>query len=189
MFNPRWPHTFTIIPEYLDENGIPVTDENGDPCEPTPPTPEPELDENGLPLTDENGDPISTPAEEQEPQDEPEDEGGDEPTPEPEPVEPPKVKIVLYDGKWNPRYNASGAFQTKEVSQIPWGYRTATGGIKESGEVIVADYKISCPMLLTEIPTGTCLTMTDYTHTFRVKVVKQTTYNWGTNIWVDNIKN
>ena len=136
MYNPRWPHTFVIIGESLDTNGLPVVNEYGDPV-----------------------------------------------------VTTVSVKRILYDGKWNPRYNAAGQFQTEEITTVPWGYRTATGGIKESGEVIVADYKISCPMLLTEIPTGTCLIMTDYTHSFRVKVVKQTTYNWGTNLWVDNIKN
>ena len=176
MYNPRWPHTFTIISEFLDENGLPVTDENGDPCAP----PVEALDENGLPVTDENGDPVLVAASED-----------PEPTPTPEPVPMPEmsVQVVVYDGKWNPRYNAAGQFQTEEVTEVPWGYRTATGGIKESGEVIVADYKISCPMLLTEIVAGTQLLMKDYTHTFRVKVVKQTTYNWGTNLWVDNIKN
>lgn len=136
MYNPRWPHTFTVIGESLDENGLPVTDENGEP----------------------STDSVS-------------------------------VLRILYDGKWNPRRDSAGQFQTESVTTVPWGYRTATGGIKESGDVIVADYKISCPMLLTELPTGTQLIMTDYTHTFRVTVVKQTTYNWGTNLWVDNIKN
>ena len=75
------------------------------------------------------------------------------------------------------------------VDVMPWGYRTSTGGLKTAGEVIVADYKVSCPMLLTELVTGTVLEMTDYTHTFRAKVLKMTTYNWGTNIWLDNIKN
>jgi hypothetical protein len=78
---------------------------------------------------------------------------------------------------------------TEAVTEVPWGYRTSTGGMKTSGEVIVADYKISCPMLLTDIPTGTTLIMTDAVHSFRVKVIKMTTYNWGTNLWVDNIKN
>jgi hypothetical protein len=136
MYNPRWPHTFTVLGESLDMNG--------------------------LPLTDENGDPITAEV---------------------------SIRRILYDGKWNPRHDSTGDFQTEEITEVPWGYRTATGGIKASGEVIVADYKISCPMLLTEIPTGAILVMKDYTHTFRVKVIKQTTYNWGTNLWVDNIKN
>lgn len=31
MYNPRWPHTFTAYREKLDENGLPVTDANGEP--------------------------------------------------------------------------------------------------------------------------------------------------------------
>jgi len=96
---------------------------------------------------------------------------------------------VVYDENYNPRRNADGSFVTETVTEMPWGYRTATGGLKTAGEVIVADYKISTPMMLTDLPTGSVLILTDYTHTFRVKVLKMTTYNWGTNIWVDNIKN
>lgn len=136
MYNPRWPHTFSIIGESLDANGLPVTDANGDP--------------------------VTTSV---------------------------SVEKVVYDGAWNPMRNPDGSFRTETVTEIPWGYRTATGGIKASGEVIVTDFKISCPMLLSEIPTGTQIIMTDYTHTIRCVVVKQTTYNWGTNLWVDNIKN
>jgi hypothetical protein len=136
MYNPRWPHTFTVLTESLDSNGLPVTDSEGNPV-----------------LS-------STPLEK-----------------------------VEYDDKWNPRYYSDGTFVTEWVVDMPWGYRTSTGGMKTSGEVWVADYKISCPMLLTDIPSGTILIMTDYVRTFRVKVVKMTTYNWGTNIWVDNIKN
>jgi len=120
------------------------------------------LDENGVPVTDENGIPV---------------------------VSSMTIKQVVYDGRWNPIRNAAGQFKTKDVTTVPWGYRTSTGGMKTSGEVIVADYKVSCPMLLTDIPTGTVLLMTDAVHTFRVTVVKMTTYNWGTNLWVDNVKN
>jgi len=136
MFNVRWPHTFTILKENLDANGLPVTDADGKPV---------------------TGD--------------------------------MEVERIVYDPQWNPRRRADGRFVTETITKIPWGYRTSTGGMKTSGEVWVADYKISCPMLLTDLPSGTVLVMTDYVHTFRVKVVKATTYNWGTNLWVDNIKN
>lgn len=136
MYNPRWPHTFTILDESLDANGMPVTDENGNPV-----------------------------------------------------YGKKQVERIVYDQNWNPRRNSDGTFQTEFVEDVPWGFRTSTGGMKTSGEVWVADYKISCPMLLTDIPSGTILVMTDYVRTFRVKVVKMTTYNWGTNLWVDNIKN
>lgn len=136
MFNPRWPHTFTVLSESLDENGLPVTDEQGQPV-----------------------------------------------------LGAMQIEKIVYDPQWNPRRNADGSFVTETVTAVPWGYRTSTGGMKTSGEVWVADYKMSCPMLLTDLPSGTILIMNDYIHSFRVKVVKMTTYNWGTNLWVDNIKN
>ena len=100
-----------------------------------------------------------------------------------------ELSRIVYDSAWNPRRNPDGTFATVSVTDVPWGYRTSTGGMKTSGEVWVADYKISTPMLLTDLPSGTVLLMTDYVHSFRVKVVKMTTYNWGTDLWVDNIKN
>lgn len=135
--NPRWPFTFTVLGESLDANGLPVTDENGDPVN-----------------------------------------------------SPVAVAVAEYDDyDSEPLRNSDGSPITEEVLEVPWGYRTSTGGMKTSGDVIVADYKISCPMLLTDLPTGTVLEMTDYVRSFRVKVIKMTTFNWGTNLWVDNIKN
>ena len=136
MYNPRWPHTFRVVFEPLDSDGMPVTDANGDPI-----------------------------------------------------VGSMQLEKIVYDSGWNPTRNPDGSFVTEMVTDMPWGYRTATGGLKASGEVIVADYKVSTPMMLTELPTGTILQMTDYTHTFRAKLLKMTTYNWGTNMWLDNIKN
>lgn len=132
MFNPRWPHTLSVYVESLDSDGLPVTDDNGDPV-----------------------------------------------------ASAMTLLKVAYDSKWNPLRGVDGAFVTEEVTELPWGYRTATGGIKDSGDVFKADYKISTPMILTHIPEGTVVTMTDYDHTFRAVVKKQTTYNWGTNIWLD----
>lgn len=136
MYNPRWPHTFTVLSESLDADGLPVTDSDGKPVRGTMP-----------------------------------------------------LEKAVYDSQWNPRFRADGSVQSEYVTEMPWGYRTSAGGLKTAGEVIVADYKVSTPMLLTELPTGTILEMTDYTHTFRAKVLKMTTYNWGTNLWLDNIKN
>lgn len=136
MYNPRWPHTFRVVVDPLDSNGLPVTDANGDPV-----------------------------------------------------VDSMQVEKIVYDSGWNPTRNPDGSFVTEMVTDMPWGYRTSTGGLKTAGEVIVADYKVSTPMMLTELPTGTILEMTDYTHTFRAKLLKMTTYNWGTNMWLDNIKN
>lgn len=116
-----------------------------------------QLDERGFPVTDENGDPT---------------------------LEKMTITRVRYDSKWNP-VRTSGGFATEEVTELPWGYRTSTGGIKDSGDVFAADYKISCPMMITHLAEGTLVTLTDYDNTFTAIVKKQTTYNWGTNIWLD----
>lgn len=133
MYNPRWPHTLQAFRAALDENGLPVTDVNGDPVY------------NLIPL-----------------------------------------QRAVYDGSWNPVVSPDGGFKSETVYEMPWGYRTATGGIKDSGDVFKADYKISCPMCLSHLEEGVVLRLTDYTHTFNGVVKKMTTYNWGTNIWFDN---
>lgn len=132
MYNPRWPHTFSVFSQELDSRGRPVTDDEGNPVNSR--------------MT---------------------------------------MSRVVYDTAWNPVRNPDGSFRTEEVTEVPWGYRTSTGGLKDSGDMFAADFKISCPMLLTDIPEGTLLSLTDYTHTFSGVVKKLTTYNWGTNIWFD----
>lgn len=215
-YNPRWPHTFVILPEFLDEDGLPITDENGIPVSDPNYTPTEEMAKGGVrgglgdgkepgsgngsgsgsgseldPSHGGGNNPLN-PDSQKEPQDPQTGETG-EPTPGDDPTDdtpaPGSMVRVVYDDYYNPRRNADGSFVTETVTEMPWGYRTSTGGLKTAGEVIVADYKISCPMMLTELPTGTVLVLTDYTHTFRMKVLKMTTYNWGTNIWGDNIKN
>lgn len=136
MYNPRWPHTLTAFRESLDEDGIPVTDTDGNPVE-----------------------------------------------------VPVSFEAVCYDSGYNPRKRACGCFETETVDKLPWGYRTSTGGIRDSGEVFQADYKISCPMIMTPLEYGVRLRLTDYTHTFEAVIKKVTTYNWGTNLWIDKIGN
>ena len=133
MHNPRWPHTLTAYRETLDSDGLPVTDENGEP-------------EAAIITFD----------------------------------------VARYTSGYNPVRDSSGRFATDKVTELPWGYRTSTGGIRDAGDVFKADYKISCPMILTPLEEGVRLRLTDYTHTFYGVVKKATTYNWGTNIWLDN---
>lgn len=119
------------------------------------------LDENDLPVTDGDGNPVETPI---------------------------AIDIVQYDSANNPLKGIEG-FITKRRYNVPWGYRTSTGGIKDSRAVFQTDFKISCPMFLTNLEEGTRLKMTDYAHTFEAVVKKCTTYNWGTNIWIDVLGN
>lgn len=120
------------------------------------------LDADGLPVTDSEGNPVEVPVE---------------------------FEMVRYGSNYNPIKKASGRFDTETVSELPWGYRTSTGGIRDSGDVFQADYKISCPMIMTPLEYGVRLRLTDYTRTFEAIVKKATTYNWGTNLWIDKIGN
>lgn len=96
-------------------------------------------------------------------------------------------KAVLKDGI--PVKDGEGKFITETVDSLPFGYRTSTGNTKTSGDVVVCDYKLACPVFFTQMQAGTVLELTDYIRTYRVVVVKQTVFNFGTNIWVDDIKN
>lgn len=160
MYNPRWPHKLYVFESTLDENGLPRTDENGNEI-----TTRYLADVSGKRLKESDGKYLTVP-------------GG-----------PMQIRIVNYDGRMNPTFGADGTFNTQVVFEVPWGYRTSTGGIKDSGEVFHTDFKISTPMILTQLEEGMLLLLTDDTHTFIGVVKKMTTYNWGTNIWIDRYGN
>lgn len=88
-----------------------------------------------------------------------------------------------------PVLNADGGFVTYTAQSVAFGYRTSSRNAQTSGDVIVADFKIACPIVLTEILAGDELVLTDYERTYRGRVVKKTTFNLGTNIWFDEIRN
>jgi len=156
MYNPRWPYKFCVYDTNLDENGIPMTDSNGDPL-----MTRYLVDSERRRLTEKDGKHLTVPK------------------------GPMQLERVICDSRGNPTFHADGTFVTEVVEEMPWGYRTSTGGIKDSGEVFRTDFKISCPMMLTHLEEGTILNLTDATHTFVGIVKKMTTYNWGTNIWLD----
>lgn len=126
----------------------------------------PTLDEYGQPVMDENGDPTYTKL--------------------------TLKKVVMTDDdadNGDPTFNSDGSFATEDVTEIEWGYRTSTGGFHDSGEVAEANYKIATKMFLNPLYTGDVLEMTDFDGTTRMEVLKKTTYNWGSNIWVKDVKN
>lgn len=126
----------------------------------------PELDSNDEPAFDENGDVAYSPLTVQ--------------------------KVVMTEDEEDcgePVRDSQGNLVTEPSIQIRWGYRTSTGGFKDSGEVAEADFKIGTEMFTTPLNTGDVVEMTDYDRTWRMQVLKKTTYNWGTNIWVKDVKN
>lgn len=100
-----------------------------------------------------------------------------------------EVELVETGSGGNPVRDDDGNLATYTVTRVPCGYRTSTGGYRISGEVIVCDYKISTPMMRTELPPETVIEVTDNTRTYRAKIIKATTYNWGSNMWIDEIRN
>lgn len=101
-------------------------------------------------------------------------------------------KVLFENDDWEtgePLFDRNGRPLTEKVDHIEWGYRTSTGGFRDSGDVAEADFKISTPMFTTPLNTGDFLEMTDYDRTWRMEVLKKTTYNWGSNIWVKDVKN
>ncbi|MGM9736958.1 MAG: hypothetical protein ACI3ZT_00930 [Candidatus Cryptobacteroides sp.] len=119
------------------------------------------LDEHGNPITDENGDPISSYVS--------------------------LTAVVMVDNQ--PTFDSKGNFITEEVDSIPFGYRQSSMNTMRAGDVIVSDYKISCPIFLTPLNPGDILELSDYEKTFRGVVVKKDTFNLGSLIWFDRIKN
>lgn len=101
-------------------------------------------------------------------------------------MEPIVFDCVVYDPQMNPTFKADGSFVTERTEELPWGYRTATGGMSDSGDVFRTDFKISCPMFTTPLEEGLVLHLTDYDHSFEAVVKKKTSYNWGVNIWFKN---
>ena len=95
--------------------------------------------------------------------------------------------VVMYDNQ--PTFDADGNFITEEVDSINFGYRQSSMNTMRQGDVIVSDYKISCPMFLTPLNPGDTLELTDYEKTFRGVVVKKDCFNLGVLIWFDRIKN
>lgn len=104
----------------------------------------------------------------------------------------PLAKVVMTDDDedcGDPTFDAEGNFVTEDVTEIRWGYRTSTGGFRDSGDVSEADFKIATEMFTTPLNTGDVVVMTDYDRVWNMEVLKKTTYNWGTNIWVKDVKN
>lgn len=98
------------------------------------------------------------------------------------------LKKVVMNGH-QPTFDANGKFVTEDVDSIRFGYRQSSMNTRAAGKVIVSDYKISCQMFITPLNPGDIIEITDYEKTFRGVVVKKDTFNFGTLLWFDRIKN
>lgn len=89
--------------------------------------------------------------------------------------------LPVTDAEGNPEYDM--------VLSSVFGYRSRSGGRGSSGGPAKFDYKISLPPHQTDIHTNDLLVLKDYTRTYQGSVVDAMTYNWGSNIWFDEVKN
>lgn len=88
-----------------------------------------------------------------------------------------------------PVLDADGGFVTYIADEVAFGYRTSSQNTSRVGDVVQADFKLACPMFLTELRPDDILVLKDYEREFRAAVVKKTTFNLGTNVWVNEARN
>lgn len=102
----------------------------------------------------------------------------------------PVILSLVEEINGDPVFDEEGrpVIGSKSLS-INFGYRTATQNVSMEGDVVEAGFKVATPMFTTYLETGDILEVTDYDRTYRAEVVKKTTFNWGSNIWFNEVKN
>ena len=101
---------------------------------------------------------------------------------------PMTLKVVtMFDG--DPLIRTDGTFETTDATSIAFGYRSASENTRTSGDVIVADHKLATPMFITPVMAGDLVELTDYDRTYKATIVKKIDSNWGSNVWVNEVKN
>ena len=95
--------------------------------------------------------------------------------------------VVMVD--YRPTVLSDGSFDTELTEWISFGYRTQGKNTRETVDVNVSDYKLATPMFLTPLEPGDRIEIKDYERTYWGEVVKKQTFNLGSNIWINEIKN
>lgn len=88
-----------------------------------------------------------------------------------------------------PAVQTDGSFATESVEWMRFGYRTEGKNTKDTSDVMVSDFKLATPMFLTHLYPGDRVEIKDYDRTYWAEVVKKMTFNLGSNIWVNEVKN
>ena len=94
---------------------------------------------------------------------------------------------VMIDGR--PLHTYEGGFETEPTEWISFGYRTQGKDTKDTLDVVVSDYKLATPMFITSLEVGDRVEVKDYDRTFWAEVIKKQTFNLGSNIWINEVKN
>lgn len=96
-------------------------------------------------------------------------------------------KVVMVD--YQPMVCPAGGFETDLVDSIEFGYRTQGKNTKDTADVNVSDFKLATPMFVTPLLPGDLVEITDFDRTYWGEVVKKATFNLGSNIWINEVKN
>lgn len=96
-------------------------------------------------------------------------------------------KVVMIDSE--PVVRSDGSFDTELVDTIEFGYRTQGKNTRDTVDVQVSDYKLATPMFVTPLEPGDKVEIWDYDRSYWGEVVKKATFNLGSNIWVNEVKN
>ena len=96
-------------------------------------------------------------------------------------------KVVVIDEQ--PIVRSDGSFDTEMVDTIEFGYRTHGKNTRDTVDVVVSDFKLATPMFLTHLEPGDRVEIWDYERSYWGEVVKKATFNLGSNIWINEVKN
>lgn len=100
-----------------------------------------------------------------------------------------ELSVVAMSNGWMVRRSDGSPVIEKTVTELSCGYRTNTRNLAEMGDVVVYNVTLHTPPFTTPLLFEDILEITDYDRTFRAKVVKKVTFNWGSDIWFDEVKN
>jgi len=100
-----------------------------------------------------------------------------------------ELSIVALSDGWMMRDSNGSPIIGSVSTTIACGYRTNTRNLAEMGDVVVYNITLHTPPFTTPLYFDDILEITDYERAFRAKCVKKMTFNWGTDIWYDEIRN
>lgn len=95
--------------------------------------------------------------------------------------------VVMVDNL--PVVRSDGSFETEPAEWMSFGYRTQGKNTRETADVQVSDFKLATPMFLTPLEAGDRVEIKDYDRSYWGEVVKKATFNLGSNIWANEVKN
>lgn len=95
--------------------------------------------------------------------------------------------VVMIDSL--PVVRSDGSFDTELTEWIGFGYRTQGKNTRDTTDVIVSDFKLATPMFITPLEPGDRVEIKDFERTYWGEVVKKMTFNLGSNVWINEVRN